>query len=61
MLSGLNIIDGCDVEIGDFDATGVAITDFGLATTDKLSDEFRTGSVYHMSPGTSYHLLLHPS
>jgi serine/threonine protein kinase len=30
----------------------VAITDFGLATTDKLSKEFRTGSVYHMSPGT---------
>jgi serine/threonine-protein kinase ULK1 len=29
----------------------VAITDFGLATTDKTSDEFRTGSVYHMSPG----------
>ncbi|KAJ7634858.1 kinase-like domain-containing protein [Roridomyces roridus] len=28
----------------------VAITDFGLATTEKLSDEFRTGSVYHMSP-----------
>jgi serine/threonine protein kinase len=29
----------------------VALTDFGLATTDKLSQEFRTGSVYHMSPG----------
>lgn len=29
----------------------IAITDFGLATTDKVSDEFRTGSVYHMSPG----------
>ncbi|KAF9530269.1 kinase-like domain-containing protein, partial [Crepidotus variabilis] len=28
----------------------VAITDFGLATTDKTSKEFRTGSVYHMSP-----------
>ncbi|CAA7264385.1 unnamed protein product [Cyclocybe aegerita] len=28
----------------------VAITDFGLATTDKSSREFRTGSVYHMSP-----------
>ncbi|KAI4525310.1 kinase-like protein [Schizophyllum commune Loenen D] len=28
----------------------VAITDFGLSTTDKYSDEFRTGSVYHMSP-----------
>ncbi|KAJ3516906.1 hypothetical protein NLJ89_g832 [Agrocybe chaxingu] len=28
----------------------VAITDFGLATTDKASREFRTGSVYHMSP-----------
>jgi serine/threonine-protein kinase ULK1 len=33
------------------DGLRVAITDFGLATTDKLSDEFRTGSVYHMSPG----------
>ncbi|KAF8903373.1 kinase-like domain-containing protein [Gymnopilus junonius] len=32
------------------DGLRVAITDFGLATTDKLSDEFRTGSVYHMSP-----------
>jgi serine/threonine protein kinase len=29
----------------------VAITDFGLATTEKSSAEFRTGSVYHMSPG----------
>jgi serine/threonine protein kinase len=28
----------------------IAITDFGLATTDKVSEEFRTGSVYHMSP-----------
>ncbi|PFH49898.1 hypothetical protein AMATHDRAFT_62169 [Amanita thiersii Skay4041] len=28
----------------------VALTDFGLATTDKTSSEFRTGSVYHMSP-----------
>lgn len=33
------------------DGLRVAITDFGLATTDKVSDEFRTGSVYHMSPG----------
>ncbi|KAF9482300.1 kinase-like protein [Pholiota conissans] len=32
------------------DGLRVAITDFGLATTDKVSDEFRTGSVYHMSP-----------
>ncbi|KAF8813140.1 kinase-like protein [Phlegmacium glaucopus] len=32
------------------DGLRVAITDFGLATTDKESDEFRTGSVYHMSP-----------
>jgi hypothetical protein len=24
-----------------------------LATTEKVSEEFRTGSVYHMSPGTS--------
>ncbi|KAF6764132.1 other/RAN protein kinase [Ephemerocybe angulata] len=32
------------------DGLRVAITDFGLATTDKISDEFRTGSVYHMSP-----------
>ncbi|OCH86763.1 kinase-like protein, partial [Obba rivulosa] len=28
----------------------LAITDFGLATTDKMSTEFRTGSIYHMSP-----------
>ncbi|KAF8877276.1 kinase-like domain-containing protein [Infundibulicybe gibba] len=28
----------------------VAVTDFGLATTDRLSEEFRTGSVFHMSP-----------
>jgi serine/threonine protein kinase len=33
------------------DGLRVAITDFGLATTDKVSEEFRTGSVYHMSPG----------
>ena len=33
------------------DGYRIAITDFGLATTDKLSEEFRTGSVYHMSPG----------
>ncbi|KAG6899080.1 hypothetical protein C0993_001066 [Termitomyces sp. T159_Od127] len=32
------------------DGFRVAITDFGLATTEKLSTEFRTGSVYHMSP-----------
>jgi len=30
----------------------LAITDFGLATTDAFSEEFRTGSAYHMSPGT---------
>ncbi|CCL99589.1 uncharacterized protein FIBRA_01607 [Fibroporia radiculosa] len=28
----------------------LAITDFGLATTEEESTEFRTGSVYHMSP-----------
>jgi serine/threonine protein kinase len=33
------------------DGFRVAITDFGLATTEKVSQEFRTGSVYHMSPG----------
>ena len=33
----------------------VAITDFGLATTDKSSKEFRTGSIYHMSPGMFLH------
>lgn len=32
----------------------LAITDFGLATTEKVSEEFRTGSVYHMSPGTYF-------
>ncbi|KAF7325732.1 Serine/threonine protein kinase [Mycena kentingensis (nom. inval.)] len=32
------------------DGYRVALTDFGLATTEKLSEEFRTGSVYHMSP-----------
>ncbi|KAK0192525.1 kinase-like domain-containing protein [Armillaria mellea] len=32
------------------DGLRIAITDFGLATTDKVSTEFRTGSVYHMSP-----------
>jgi len=31
----------------------VAITDFGLATTEKVSEELRTGSIYHMSPGKS--------
>ena len=29
----------------------VAITDFGLATTEKVSEELHTGSIYHMSPG----------
>jgi len=29
----------------------LAITDFGLATTNAFSEEFRTGSAYHMSPG----------
>ncbi|KAF5381357.1 hypothetical protein D9615_008329 [Tricholomella constricta] len=28
----------------------VAITDFGLATTEKMSGELHTGSIYHMSP-----------
>lgn len=37
----------------------VAITDFGLATTDKMSQEFRTGSVYHMSPGRCAFVMLH--
>ena len=31
----------------------VAITNFGLATTEKVSEEFRTGTLYYMSPGTS--------
>jgi serine/threonine-protein kinase ULK1 len=43
----------------------VAITDFGLATTDKISDEFGVGSEYHMSPGKLTFLRLifynHPS
>jgi serine/threonine protein kinase len=29
----------------------VFLCDFGLATDEQLSEEFRTGSVYHMSPG----------
>lgn len=33
------------------DGYRVAITDFGLATTEKVSNELRTGSIYHMSPG----------
>ena len=33
------------------DGCRVAITDFGLATTEKVSRELRTGSIYHMSPG----------
>ncbi|KAH9941740.1 kinase-like protein [Epithele typhae] len=32
------------------DGLRLAVTDFGLATTDRVSTEFRTGSVYHMSP-----------
>ncbi|EJF59550.1 kinase-like protein [Dichomitus squalens LYAD-421 SS1] len=32
------------------DGLRLAITDFGLATTERMSNEFRTGSVYHMSP-----------
>ncbi|KAK7034531.1 Serine/threonine protein kinase [Paramarasmius palmivorus] len=32
------------------DGLRIAITDFGLATTDKYSQEYRTGSIYHMSP-----------
>ncbi|EKM57995.1 uncharacterized protein PHACADRAFT_251941 [Phanerochaete carnosa HHB-10118-sp] len=32
------------------DGLRLAITDFGLATTERMSTEFRTGSVYHMSP-----------
>lgn len=29
----------------------VRLADFGLATTERRSREWRTGSVYHMSPG----------
>lgn len=36
------------------DGLKLAITDFGLATTERMSTEFRTGSVYHMSPGMSH-------
>jgi serine/threonine protein kinase len=36
----------------------IAITDFGLATTDEMSTEFRTGSIYHMSPGMNRALLI---
>jgi serine/threonine protein kinase len=36
------------------DGTGrVYLCDFGLATDEITSEEFRTGSVYHMSPGVS--------
>lgn len=33
------------------DGRRIAVTDFGLATREAWSREFRTGSVYHMSPG----------
>lgn len=39
------------------DGLRIAITDFGLATTEKVSDEFRTGSVFHMSPGKDHYLI----
>ncbi|KAH8103061.1 kinase-like domain-containing protein [Cristinia sonorae] len=32
------------------DGRKIGVTDFGLATRDSWSKEFRTGSVYHMSP-----------
>ncbi|THH32782.1 hypothetical protein EUX98_g1415 [Antrodiella citrinella] len=32
------------------DGRRIGVTDFGLATRDSWSKEFRTGSVYHMSP-----------
>jgi serine/threonine protein kinase len=38
------------------DGRRLALTDFGLATTQGISSEFRTGSVYHMSPGASFTL-----
>jgi serine/threonine protein kinase len=38
----------------------LAITDFGLATTDAFSEEFRTGSAYHMSPGMQIPLISLP-
>lgn len=40
------------------DGKKVAITDFGLATTERWSREFRTGSVYHMSPGMYNYLMM---
>lgn len=36
----------------------VALTDFGLATREIWSKEFRTGSVYHMSPGSYFPRLI---
>ena len=33
------------------DSFWIAIRDFGLTTMEKFSAEFRTGSIYHMSPG----------
>lgn len=34
----------------------VKLADFGLATTERRSKEWRTGSVYHMSPGMPFPL-----
>ncbi|KAF8187065.1 hypothetical protein K438DRAFT_1025703 [Mycena galopus ATCC 62051] len=37
----------------------IAITDFGLAVIEKLSEEFRTGSVSYESKFVAEHLLVH--
>ena len=47
-----------------FDNGQIAIADFGLATTERFSDEFQMGSPHCMSPGkclSSFDFLLSPS
>ena len=39
------------------DGATVKLADFGLATSERRSKEWRTGSVYHMSPGKRHALV----